>query len=174
MRKRLIAVLITLLSVSVILTVVYVLFFKDTSKTAYYIVSETLTENSHTGVICTGTYLYDYDYTTGEVSNKRLAEYSDTRPSLYLINSDSAAVFSPVDDFPYTYRCTLESVSWYIQWLEDNRYTLTELTTDYDHIDAKLTSSRSTVRIVWTPSEVCTVICQDSGKNYTDPPYINE
>lgn len=174
MKKRLITVLITLFLVGVILTVVYWLFFRDTTRTTYYTVSETLTENSHTSIICDGTYLYDYDYTTGERSNKRLAKYGNTGQSLYLINSEDSGVFTPVEDLPYTYKSTIESVSWYIQWLENNHYTLMELTTDSDHIDAKLAGKYSTVRIVWTTSGVCTVICQDSGKNYTDPPYINE
>lgn len=174
MRKRLITVSITLLLVGVILTVVYLLFFRDTTRTTYYTVSETLTENSHTSIICDGTYLYNYDYATGERYNKRLAEYGNTEQSLYLINAGDTGAFSPVEDLPYTYKSTLESVSWYIRWLESNHYTLTELTTDSDHIDAKLIGKYSTVRVVWTTSEVCTVICQDSGKNYTDPPYINE
>lgn len=140
---------------------------------AYYTVSEHYTESSHTGVICDGEYLYDYNYVTGEKTNKRLTSLEDSSEALQLRNVDVELVFTPDEVLPATYTCDFDVISCYINKLMSNKYKVVEYELCSQYIDYRLQDAHSEVRVIWKVDGTCQIFAVNSRKSYTNPPYIN-
>lgn len=173
MRRKLYTSATIIVCAIIVALTTYILFIRDNTKPAYYVISEVYSETQHTAVISDGEYLYDYDYNTGLRDKKRLARVANTESSLSLLNSSRDTDIIPIPDFPATYDCTQEAASWYINKLLSGGYSIVEYETDSTHIDYKLTDRDYVIRVVWIKDSYCYIFCVDSGKNYTTPPYIN-
>ncbi len=174
MRSKIITQVTVAICIATVALVAYILFFKVNTKTAYFSISENYTENSHTGVLCDGEYLYDIDYNTGALTNKRLASSSLTLPTLSVLNTEADKEITKSKELPSTYECSQEAISWYINKLISDRYRVVSYTLDSEHIDYTLQSMHNTVRVVWIKDGYCHIFCVDSGKNDTAPPYLIE
>lgn len=152
----------------------YALFFKDNTKPAYFSTYEKYNDNEHIGIMCDGTYLYDYDYNTNTLTNKRLC-IDESCSAVALLNVDGKDFkITSNSDYPATYTCTQADVSKYINALKSQSYDVVSMEADATHIDYTLKGKEYLVRVIWNINTTCYIFCQDSGKNYTEPPYINE
>ena len=160
--------------IAIVLVLGSLLFIKASKEptVAYYTVKESYTDNSNTGIISDGEYLYDYDFNTGIKTNKRLAAVGDSTPALFLLNTDIGVSLNKDKDVSFLYHCTQEEISSYMNHLIKDKFKLISYDLCAEYMDYTFEGHNRTVRVIWNRDNTCYIFCVDARKNYTDPPYI--
>lgn len=134
------------------------------------VIKEVLEEGVITGVVQIEDTVYDYNFSTGEKSNGRLASSCDTRAAIEIKPKDGPYSLSYVR--PITYDCTKKDVCSYIYRLKDIGYTITKYRTTPECYDAILEGEGYEVRIIYTGANTVRLLARTGGTACTPPHLI--
>jgi hypothetical protein len=123
-------------------------------------------------ILYDGTYLYNFNINTKNMTDKRFPTTENTEPCLYLLTG--VMDYNLIYEMPGSYAGDYMSGCAYVNYLMSIGYSETSHTATQDYYDILLHSDKDRVRVIITNNSHIKIFCENSGKIPVSPPYIND